>query len=210
MERESKSAMEGNEEDRGQQNQNQNPNTNPNQNQPIGPKGKSCKGTLYYTTLHKSKSRNPTCVGISRSLPQVPRYNVGESELEAAKEGRTLTDFKYACVGYSVYLDKKGTSTDEDVKAAELPLCVGLEILLDKRPASASQSPAPAHAQRKEDGHSHTHPPRMYKPPHVVGNEFVRNAGLVASGVARNLTKVGNYIKHTVDDILYPNRRRPK
>ncbi|KAK6916630.1 hypothetical protein RJ641_019491 [Dillenia turbinata] len=157
--------MVGNEEDRGQQNES----PNPNQDQPIGPKGKSCKGTLYYSTIHKSKSRNPTCVGISRSLPQVPRYIVGESELEASKEGRTLTDFKYACVGYSVYLDKKGTSTDADEKQAELPFCVGLEILLDKRPVSASQSPASAHAERKEDVHSHAHPPpRTYKPPDMA------------------------------------------
>ncbi|RRT53485.1 hypothetical protein B296_00044980 [Ensete ventricosum] len=32
-------------------------------------KGKSCKGCLYYSSLLKSDSRKPVCVGISRTLP---------------------------------------------------------------------------------------------------------------------------------------------
>lgn len=53
---------------------------------------------------------------------------MGETELEASKEGRSLTDFKYACVGYSVYLEKKDSSNDVQNKQAELPFCVGLEV----------------------------------------------------------------------------------
>ncbi|RWW00656.1 hypothetical protein BHE74_00021330 [Ensete ventricosum] len=37
-----------------------------------------------------------------------------------------------------------------------------------------------------------------------------KNAGVVASGVARNLNKVGNHIKENIDDILYPYRKPPK
>lgn len=49
--------------------------------------------------------------------------------MEASKEGRSFTDFKYACVGYSVYLDKKDSSSDDtQSKQAELPFCVGLEV----------------------------------------------------------------------------------
>lgn len=33
-------------------------------------KGKSCKGCLYYSSTFKSNSRNPLCLGLSRSLPQ--------------------------------------------------------------------------------------------------------------------------------------------
>lgn len=58
----------------------------------------------------------------------VPGYIVGETELEASKEGRSFTDFKYACVGYSVYLDKKDSSNEPQNKQAELPFCVGLEV----------------------------------------------------------------------------------
>lgn len=39
---------------------------------------------------------------------------------------------------------------------------------------------------------------------------FTRSAGLVASGVAKNANKVGNHIKETIDDILYPYRKRSK
>lgn len=59
---------------------------------------------------------------------KVPRYIVGESEKEASKEGRSLTDFRYACVGYSVYLDQKSRSTDAQEAQTELPVCVGLEV----------------------------------------------------------------------------------
>uniref|UniRef100_A0A5B6ZZU9 DUF8204 domain-containing protein n=1 Tax=Davidia involucrata TaxID=16924 RepID=A0A5B6ZZU9_DAVIN len=163
---------------------------NNNQNQVTGSKkGKSCKGCLYYSSTLKSNSRNPLCVGISRTLPQVPRYIVGESEVEASKEGRSLTDFKYACVGYSVYPDGKDPSTDRETQT-ELPVCVGIEVLVDKRVGTADS--IPAHVHNREDGHGFPQP------------------GLVAMGVAKNMRKVGNHMKDTLEDILYPYRRRPK
>ncbi|XP_031096105.1 uncharacterized protein LOC116000212 [Ipomoea triloba] len=172
-------------------------------------KGKSCKGCLYYSSTLKSKSRNPLCVGITRSFPQVPRYIVGESEAEASKEGRSLTDFRYACVGYSVYSDQNSHPTDGQETPTELPACVGLEILLDKRTGPAN--PAPVHAHNREEGLGTPQPPRPYKPAHSAGDEFLsrfsRNATLVAMGVVKNLRKVGNRIKESIDDILY---RRPK
>ncbi|KAJ0028348.1 hypothetical protein Pint_36493 [Pistacia integerrima] len=60
-------------------------------------------------------------------------YVVGETKLEASKEGRTLKDFKYGCVGYSVYLDNKDSSTNKMDKEAELPFCVGLEATYLKK-----------------------------------------------------------------------------
>ncbi|KAM3285761.1 hypothetical protein P3S67_024560 [Capsicum chacoense] len=174
--------------------------------------GKSCKGCLYYSSTFKSNSRNPLCLGLSRSLPQVPRYIVGESEKEASKEGRSLTDFRYACVGYSVYLDQKSRSTDAQEAQTELPVCVGLEVLVDKRPSSADAAPghAHAHARNREDGHGLPQP-RSNKPANSGGDEFftrfTRNANLVAMGVAKNLRKVGSRIKESVDDIF---DRRPK
>ncbi|KAL4615922.1 hypothetical protein ACB092_07G161800 [Castanea dentata] len=199
-------------EEGGFHNQNPNPNHNNNIISKNGSKGKSCKGCLYYSSLQRSKSKNPTCVGIPRTLHQVPSYIVGETELEASKEGRSLTDFKYACVGYSVFLNKKDSSSDQQNKQAELPFCVGLEVLLDRRPADHAQ--APAHVN-KDDGRVLPQPqPRTYRPAHSTGeeylNRFKRNASLVASGVARNVNRVGIYIKESMDDILYPYRRRPK
>ncbi|XP_062024586.1 uncharacterized protein LOC133740668 isoform X1 [Rosa rugosa] len=215
-------------------------NQNPNPNQSRGStRGRSCKGCLYYSSLHKSKSKYPTCVGFYRTLNQglslslsqaqclihrlsatfmgliyerwklvtattfIPSYIVGETELEASKADRSLTDFKYGCVGYSVFLDRKDSS-DPHKKQAELPFCVGLEILYDKRPADQAHAPTPA---RKSGDNVRPLPqPRSYKP-HSTGDEYLtrfkRNAGLVASGVARNLNRVGNHIKQSVDNILF-------
>ncbi|XVE67055.1 hypothetical protein DITRI_Ditri08aG0129400 [Diplodiscus trichospermus] len=187
--------------------QNENPNSNPNpnnQNLIQGSKGKSCKGCLYYSSALKSKSQNPTCVGIPRTLQQVPSYMIGESEMEASKEGRTLTDFKYACVGYSVYLDNKDSSSHQPDEHAELPICVGLEVLLDRTAASTN------HVPKNKDSHAFPQP-QTHRSTQSTGDEFYnrfkRNAGLVASGVAKNLNKIGNRIKESLDDILY---RRPK
>ncbi|OVA20405.1 hypothetical protein BVC80_1195g49 [Macleaya cordata] len=144
---------------------------------------------------------------------EIPDYIVGESEVEASREGRSLTDFKYACVGYSVHLDSKAKdpSANPQEKRAELPFCIGIELLVDRRPSTANH--VPAHAHNREDGQVSPQP-QPYKPAHSTGEEFMgrfsRNASLVASGVARNVYRVGNYIKANVDDILYPYRRRPK
>ncbi|CAK7334383.1 unnamed protein product [Dovyalis caffra] len=195
-----------------------------------GLKGKSCKGYLYYSSTLKSNGTNPRCIGIPRSLPRIPNY-VGQSEDEASKDGRALTDFYYGCAGYSVYFNKD-RSTDKQVEKTELPVCVGLELLVDRRVASADSASAPAHIHHKEDGRELPQPqprrelpqPRARKPASSAADDFlnrqantfnclcimIRNASLVASGVAKNMRRMGNYIKESVDDILYPYRRRPK
>ena len=63
------SKMEVDKEDTEEGFQNQNPNLNLNQNK--GSKGKSCKGCLYYSLLQRSKSKNLTCIGFSRTLHHV-------------------------------------------------------------------------------------------------------------------------------------------
>ncbi|KAL4577691.1 hypothetical protein LXL04_013802 [Taraxacum kok-saghyz] len=179
-------------------------------------KGKSCKGCLYYSSTLKSNSRNPVCVGITRSLPKVPRYYVGESEMEASKEGRSLADFRYGCVGYSVYSDMKNQTADSQDTQKELPVCVGVEVLVDRKVNNANSAPTHAHAHNKDN---HAIPqPRVNRPTTTTTqstsddffSRFTRNANVVASGVAKNVRKVGNQIKESVDDILYPYRRRPK
>ncbi|GER35095.1 DHHC-type zinc finger family protein [Striga asiatica] len=199
----------------------------------IGNKAKSCKGCLYYSSRFKADSRNPLCVGLTRSLPNVPPYIVGQSEVEASKEGRNLTEFRYACVGYSLYKDRKGQAPNGQQPQAELPVCLGLEVLVDRRVnPSAEAAPIPAHVHNKIDGNDLPQR-RTPKPTNAIGEEFfsrqallfpimqlytchggvrtstgfTRNANLVANGVAKNICKVGNQIKQGFDDIMY---RRPK
>ncbi|XP_059649997.1 uncharacterized protein LOC132295722 [Cornus florida] len=144
------------------------------------------------------------------SYISVPSYVVRDSELKASKENRGLMEFKYSCVGYSVHLEKKDTSTDPQEKQAELPFCVGIEFLMGTRPANAE---VPSRVHKREDGET-VPQPRTYAPAHSPWDEFVsrfgRNAGVVAFGVAKNASKVGNRIKNSLDNILYPYRRRPK
>ncbi|CAL9087903.1 unnamed protein product [Musa textilis] len=172
--------------------------------------GKSCKGCLYYSSRLKSDGCNPVCVGIGRTLPQVPNSIIGDSETEATKDGRSLSDFKYACVGYSVFLNKKDNTAEKPENQAELPFCVGIEILADRRTSTAGHIPANVN---KEDATLRSQPQAHRPAQHSVDeffDRFRKNAGVVASGVARNLNKVGNYIKENIDDILYPYRKPPK
>ncbi|VVB05310.1 unnamed protein product [Arabis nemorensis] len=182
-------------------------------------KGRSCKGYLYYSSTLKSKSKNPRCVGIPRSLRQVPDYVVGQSEAEASKEGRTLTDFYYGCLGYSVYMTDKDSSIKQDTKT-QLPVCVGLEILADRRAVSGNTSSVPTPVQNKNDPRElpqhQNHRPTPATATNTTNTEngfytrFTRNANLVAAGVMKNMKRVGNYVKETVDDALDPYRKRPK
>ncbi|KAK9948482.1 hypothetical protein M0R45_004055 [Rubus argutus] len=179
-------------------------------------KGKSCKGTLYYSSGLQSKANNPRCIGIPRTLPQVPHSIIEESKVDAYKDERHLKDFYYACAGYSVYLDQIGKEPSGDERTAtELPVCVGLEFLVGKKAHTSAPAAAPtaSHILNKEDAREVRRPQRP-KPIHSAGTDFLtrfsRNADLVASGVWKNMGKVGNYMKDSVSDILYPYRGRPK
>lgn len=48
--------------------------------------------------------------------------------MEASKEGRSLTDFRYGCVGYSLYTDQKDQTSSGQQTQTELPVCIGLEV----------------------------------------------------------------------------------
>ncbi|CAL1361211.1 unnamed protein product [Linum trigynum] len=176
-----------------------------------GLKGKSCKGYLYYSSVLKSNGRNPRCIGIPRTLPSGTNFGAGRSEHQSDNE-KDLNDFYYGCAGYSVYVNGDHSADKEELKT-RLPGCIGLELLVNKKVINSSTS-APAPAQHREDGRSESPRPQMPKPLQTPTDDFLarftRNANLVASGVARNMRRVGNHIKDTVDDIFFPFRRRPK
>ncbi|XP_042456974.1 uncharacterized protein LOC122041385 [Zingiber officinale] len=173
------------------------------------PQGKSCKGCLYFSSILKSDSRSPICIGLTRPLEDVPSYIVGESELEADKEGRSLSNFKYVCVGYSVFVNSKDGSIQNQENATKLPFCAGLELLVDRR---TSTERVPVHVQNTEEAPTHFQPAKA-KPENASRSnffdKFTRSAGIVALGVGRNLVRVGYSIKNNFEDILY-DRKRPK
>ncbi|BFG39225.1 hypothetical protein CerSpe_254990 [Prunus speciosa] len=181
----------------------------------VSNKGRSCKGTLYYSTALKSKAYNPICLGVPRTLPQVPDSVVVETEMEASKEDRHLADFRYACAGYSMYLDRIKEDPSQK-NTLELPVCVGLELLVGKRIHKTSPAAAPVstHVHHKEDVREVPQTQRHQPPTQSAGtvflNKFSRNADLVASGVTKNVYKVGNYIKGSLSDFLFPYRGRSK
>ncbi|KAF8700970.1 hypothetical protein HU200_033860 [Digitaria exilis] len=188
-------------------------------------KGKSCKGCLYYSSVLKSRGYNPICVGIPRSIPQVPNYVVDEPKEEAMSQGHDLRKFRYGCAGYSMYVDSRDGQGGESEGKTLLPYCRGLELLVDSRlverkPSTAEQAPA----RVSKDAAATTRSPQegQQRPAHLARQEFmerkatfhislfVRSAGLVASGVAKNLNKTANYVKENIQDIVYPDRRPPK
>lgn len=77
-------------------------------------------GTLYYSMAMAKKGRGPFCAGVSqavRSETQIEGVEVRPSD--------ALGDFKYACLGYSIYHAKGKNESG----ALQLPQCEGLEVL---------------------------------------------------------------------------------
>ncbi|XP_066394702.1 uncharacterized protein [Miscanthus floridulus] len=180
-------------------------------------KGKSCKGCLYYSSVLKSRGYNPICVGIPRSIPQVPNYVVDEPKEEATAQGHDLRRFRYGCAGYSMFVDNRDGQGGESEGKTLLPYCRGLELLVDSRlveqkPSTAEQ--ALAHVAKDAAATTRSHQQGQQRPANLSRQEFLerfkRSAGLVASGVAKNLNKTAHYIKENIQDILYPDRRPPK
>lgn len=177
-------------------------------------KARSCKGCLYYSSVLRSRGRRPVCVGFSRPIPNVSERMIGKIELDAIEAGRNLSNFRYGCVGYSIYIDDKETSVGirEKKPPAHLPACIGVELLADRKAPSSTEAQA---YYKKEALQRHEHKPgppqpHQHKPGHAgdgFSAKFQRNARLVANGVAKNLNKVGTYVKDTVGDMM---DKRPK
>ncbi|EOX90917.1 Uncharacterized protein TCM_000255 [Theobroma cacao] len=129
--------------------------------------------------------------------------------LKLKRRGHALNDFRYACAGCSVYVSRNKGSVDRGGDSPELPGCAGIQVGGRREIPRAATASAPVHVHSRED-RDICQPP-THKPTHAVGDDFLnRFANLVASGVARNMRRVGNYMKETVDDILFTNRKRPK
>ncbi|XP_048432110.1 uncharacterized protein LOC125473405 [Pyrus x bretschneideri] len=98
------------------------------------------------------------------------------------------------------------------INSVDCDITSSCQVLYDKKPAGHTHAPTPAH--KSEENGRPIPQPQTYQPAQSTRDEYLhrfkKNAALVASGVARNVNRVGNYVKQSADDILYPYRRRPK
>ncbi|EFJ09525.1 hypothetical protein SELMODRAFT_129780 [Selaginella moellendorffii] len=183
--------------------------------------GKSCTGCLYHSSYRKENGRNPLCVGLSRSEKQA--YKGNNPHLEALNDEKRLFEFKYACLGYSVYKQSTPAGAGQD-RRVELPACLGIEMqLLDPRkaPQHAHQTvPGQMPGQLSDQADAHEGQERRNHwifallvsigKTSLFPRRFFRTAGLIATAVGHNLSRVAGSIKTGLDDIFYPDRRRPK
>ncbi|CAA0826451.1 Unknown protein [Striga hermonthica] len=91
----------------------------------IGSKAKSCKRCFYYSSRFKANAQNPLRVGLTLS---VCLHILLDNLAEASKEGRNLTQFRYACAGYALFEDCKGHAPKGQQPQSELLVCFGLEV----------------------------------------------------------------------------------
>ncbi|KAL3637455.1 hypothetical protein CASFOL_018623 [Castilleja foliolosa] len=137
-------------------------------------KAKSCTGCLYYSSHFKGSFKSPICIGITRTLPEeAPQYEVG----------RTLRDFRYGCLGYSVY-KRKGEGD------AEQPRCIGLRFVEDDRRVNNDASTPMAHVHNREEEnglpkHGSVKPTKSTGDDYLYRLEFNWIKLLVPTGVLR-------------------------
>ncbi|RWV85289.1 hypothetical protein GW17_00052930 [Ensete ventricosum] len=68
---------------------------------------------------------------------------MGESEMKATQDGHDLSDFKYSCIGYSIFMDNNDNSTDKQEHRAQLPFCAGIKLLVEKSVSTTDHVAAP-------------------------------------------------------------------
>ncbi|CAD7701961.1 unnamed protein product [Ostreobium quekettii] len=97
---------------------------------PQGPsqrRQKCCMGALYYSQALMDGRKEPVCAGFRRT------HKAGEGAAEPQAEASNLSDFKYMCVGYSVYdeqrIRQQPSRHDATGGSVDLPYCEGLEIV---------------------------------------------------------------------------------
>ena len=157
----------------------------------VHPRSRTCRGCLFYSSFLRDSNQNPTCYGFSRSIPQSYRME----ERNATKE------FKYACLGYGLHKEVMGTggqNTKHPDGFGELPLCVGIEFLADRRPVNQTQD--------KEEADANLHHNPLARPGAAPSEDFTsrfyRSASRIATAVVNNVIRVAGAVGNTVTDIF--------
>lgn len=166
---------------------------------------KICKGCAFYSSKLKSNGKNPLCLGTQIPLPKVSSSMPGRYKVAAGREGK-LSYFKYVCVGYSIFLHNEDSSTNDQYNPTHLPICSGYELLMGKK-STAKESTGRRQIQVKDDLYFiRSRMVRDTSRPDFA-TRFTKSAEVVASGVVKNLLRVGSYIK---DSMLHTDRKGPK
>ncbi|MCO5593882.1 hypothetical protein L7F22_047901 [Adiantum nelumboides] len=173
--------------------------------------GTACTGLLYLSSKSaKNKNNRPLCLGLARQVNLV--YKGDNSKKEVAKHGQALREFKYACMGHSLYRNEQLANrlADGSIQESDLPSCEGL-VMLEVRDGAKQGQLNQNNQPSNESGQVMPRPPTQIRPPSSVkgvtpedfGTKFVRSAGLVAAALKQNVYRVGNHIKTMVDDIFH-------
>lgn len=97
---------------------------------------RSCRGCLLFSRSILEAGGDPVCIGFARSEPGrvASRAHAGD------KDVRPLTEFKYACVGYSIY--RKQLQQQQQQQEQSAPSSSSSP---PPSPSSAHPSPSPPH-----------------------------------------------------------------
>ncbi|KAH7424712.1 hypothetical protein KP509_11G020800 [Ceratopteris richardii] len=92
--------------------------------------GTLCMGLLYLssTSSKKSSNRGPICIGYSRKVNVLRQGAYDKSRQEVEKHNKALRDFKYACMGRSLYMNNQAKSP---IQQSDLPFCEGLSVFVE-------------------------------------------------------------------------------
>eukprot|EP00882_Tetradesmus_deserticola_P006034 GHRQ01006352.1.p1 GENE.GHRQ01006352.1~~GHRQ01006352.1.p1 ORF type:complete len:140 (+),score=12.75 GHRQ01006352.1:61-480(+) len=86
-----------------------------------------CLGMLYYSQALEAQGKRPVCLGVPHTPSEPVQVEDNFRQLSGA------SDFKFMCVGHSLYRTAQKTSSSDAVSsdAADtriLPYCEGLEV----------------------------------------------------------------------------------
>ncbi|GMH33250.1 hypothetical protein BSKO_01084 [Bryopsis sp. KO-2023] len=181
-------------------------------------KHRCCTGALYYSQALMDRRMPPICAGLRQA-------HKGSEDIEKLQtEAANLVEFKYVCVGYSQYDEKRIIEQpDRDGPAegeVELPYCEGLEIIssrqlqrgpvLLKEGLDAPTGPQRGHEQvgprRKSASANEDDPNFVPEPPGRFDwtkfpEKFQRTSELIVSKMQQNALHLISSAKKVLDQL---------
>lgn len=179
---------------------------------------KCCVGALYYSQALMDNRMEPVCAGIRQT------HKAGEDLAELQTEASNLVDFKYMCVGYSMYdedrIRRQPAREDPPGGGVDLPYCEGLEIVSSRHlqgnpvllkegmEGSAGEDTPPLEpSQKRKTGFFPGNSPTNFVPePGRVNWEklperFQRSSYLILQKMQHNATYLATSMKRVIERI---------